>query len=120
MTTPQRKLSSGFGQRSTARDVVAGLDLSGDLAIVTGGYSGLGIETVAALAGGGAHLIVPARRTGVAWDALQARGLGEVEVEERLAVWGPKQVLTTAPWQVLPQALPAGWWPDCPGGRTSG
>jgi NAD(P)-dependent dehydrogenase (short-subunit alcohol dehydrogenase family) len=82
MTTPQRKLSFGFGPRSTARDVVAGLDLSGDLAIVTGGYSGIGIETVTALAGGGAHVIVPARRTGVARDALEARGLGDVEVEE--------------------------------------
>src|SRR6185503_18968225 len=80
--TPQRKLSSGFGPRSTARDVVAGLDLSGNLAIVTGGYSGLGIETVAALAGGGAQVIVPARRTGVARDALEARGLRDVEVEE--------------------------------------
>jgi hypothetical protein len=68
---PQRKLSSGFGPRSTARDVVAGLDLSGDLAIVTGGYSGLGIETVAALAGRGAHVIVPL--AGLGWHEMLSR-----------------------------------------------
>jgi len=82
MKTPQRKLPSGFGPRSTARDVLAGLDLSKGLAIVTGGYSGLGIETVTALTDAGAHVIVPARRPGVARDALVARGLGDVEVEE--------------------------------------
>lgn len=46
----------------TAIEVVAGIDLSGALAIVTGGYSGLGTETVAALVGTGATVIVPARR----------------------------------------------------------
>jgi len=82
MTTPQRKLPSGFGARSTATDVLAGLDLSGRLAIVTGGYSGLGIETVAALTCAGAHVIVPARRPVVARDALEARGLRDIEVDE--------------------------------------
>jgi len=82
MTTPQRKLPSGFGPRSTATDVLAGLDLRGRLAIVTGGYSGLGIETVAALTGAGAHAIVPARRPVAARDALQARGLRDIEVDE--------------------------------------
>ena len=46
----------------TAIEVVAGIDLSGALAIVTGGYSGLGTETVAAFVGTGATVIVPARR----------------------------------------------------------
>ena len=36
---------SGFGERSTAAEVLDGIDLSGRLAIVTGGYSGLGLET---------------------------------------------------------------------------
>jgi NAD(P)-dependent dehydrogenase (short-subunit alcohol dehydrogenase family) len=81
MTTPQHKLPSGFGARSTATDVLDGIDLHGTLAIVTGGYSGLGIETVAALAHAGAHVIVPARRPEVAREALDARGLDAVEVE---------------------------------------
>ena len=80
MTTPQHPLPSGFGYRATATDVLDGIDLTGRLAIVTGGYSGLGIETVAALAHAGAHVIVPARRPEVAREALDARGLGDVEV----------------------------------------
>jgi len=80
MTTPQHPLPSGFGFRATATDVLEGINLTGKLAIVTGGYSGLGIETAAALAHAGAHVIVPARRPEVAREALDARGLGDVEV----------------------------------------
>lgn len=60
--TPQRPIDSGFGARSTGAEVLEGIDLSGRLAIVTGGYSGLGLETVRALSGAGASVIVPARR----------------------------------------------------------
>ena len=59
--TPQTPINSGFGHSSTAREVVAGIDLSGRTAVVTGGYSGIGVETVRALAGAGARVIVPAR-----------------------------------------------------------
>jgi NAD(P)-dependent dehydrogenase (short-subunit alcohol dehydrogenase family) len=62
MSTPQSPIGSGFGYRSTAAEVVEGIDLSGKTAIVTGGYSGLGLEGVKALAGAGANVIVPARR----------------------------------------------------------
>jgi NAD(P)-dependent dehydrogenase (short-subunit alcohol dehydrogenase family) len=77
--TLQQPLSSGFGPRTSAADVVAGIDLAGTLAIVTGGYSGLGLETVSALVGAGAEVIVPARRPEVARSALDARGLHGVE-----------------------------------------
>jgi NAD(P)-dependent dehydrogenase (short-subunit alcohol dehydrogenase family) len=70
MTTPQQPIGSGFGYRSTAQEVVDGVDLSGKTAIVTGGYSGLGLETVKALAGAGAHVIVPARRPAQAEQVL--------------------------------------------------
>jgi len=80
-TTAQHPLPSGFNARSTATDVLAGIDLNGRTAIVTGGYSGLGIETVAALHAAGARVIVPARRPEVAWAALDARGLGAVTVD---------------------------------------
>ena len=80
MTTPQHTIGSGFGRDSTATEVLAGIDLSGRLAIVTGGYSGLGIETVAALVAAGAHVVVPARRPDVAQSALQVRELDAVEV----------------------------------------
>lgn len=65
MTPPharQHPLDSGFGPASTTADVLAGVDLTGTTAIVTGGYSGLGRETTMALAGAGARVIVPARR----------------------------------------------------------
>jgi NAD(P)-dependent dehydrogenase (short-subunit alcohol dehydrogenase family) len=62
MTTPQHKIGSGFGSDSTAQEVLAGIDLSGKLAVVTGGYSGIGLETVRALVGAGADVIVGARR----------------------------------------------------------
>ncbi len=66
MTTPQIPLASPFGYRSTAAEVAAEIDLSGKVALVTGGYSGLGLETVRALAGAGAKVIVGARRPEVA------------------------------------------------------
>ncbi|MER5786602.1 oxidoreductase, partial [Streptomyces mobaraensis] len=40
----QRPLGSGFGAASTADDVLAGVDLTGRTALVTGGASGLGLE----------------------------------------------------------------------------
>lgn len=66
----QVPLGSGFHAKSTAKEVVSGVDLSGKHAIVTGGYSGIGLETVRALAGAGAQVTVPARRPDVARDAL--------------------------------------------------
>jgi NAD(P)-dependent dehydrogenase (short-subunit alcohol dehydrogenase family) len=84
MATPQEPIGSGFGYRTTAAEVVDGIDLSGKLAIVTGGYSGLGLETVRALAGAGATVIVPARRRARAEEALAAidPGPGSIEVDE--------------------------------------
>src|SRR3954454_21944243 len=79
-STPQQHIDSGFGYRSTATEVLAGIDLGGRLAIVTGGYSGLGLETVRALAGAGAGVIVPARRPAAAEEALA--GIEDVEVDE--------------------------------------
>ncbi len=51
MTEGQTPISSPFNAHSTAYDVVNGLDLTGKTAIVTGGYSGLGLETVRATLG---------------------------------------------------------------------
>ncbi|MFJ4468017.1 SDR family NAD(P)-dependent oxidoreductase [Streptomyces sp. NPDC089424] len=79
-TTPQHKLGSGFGARSTADDVLAGIDLTGRLALVTGGYSGIGVETTRALAKAGAQVVVPARRVDAARENLA--GIDGVEVDE--------------------------------------
>jgi NAD(P)-dependent dehydrogenase (short-subunit alcohol dehydrogenase family) len=80
MHTPQRPIGSGFGYRSTAAEVIDGIDLSGKLAILTGGYSGLGLETVKALVGAGAHVVVPARRRATAEQALD--GISGIEIDE--------------------------------------
>lgn len=75
--TPQRPIGSGFGHGSTAMEVVQGLDLTGKAAIVTGGYSGLGLETVRALASAGATVTVPARRLEHAQKVLAEAGLAD-------------------------------------------
>jgi NAD(P)-dependent dehydrogenase (short-subunit alcohol dehydrogenase family) len=61
-TTPDR-IQTPFGFDSTAAEVVAGIDLSGRRAIVTGGSSGIGIETARALAGAGADVTLAVRNT---------------------------------------------------------
>jgi NAD(P)-dependent dehydrogenase (short-subunit alcohol dehydrogenase family) len=50
-----------FGAHSTALEVIAGHDLHGREAIVTGGASGIGVETVRALATAGARVVLAAR-----------------------------------------------------------
>ncbi|CAG7650486.1 hypothetical protein PAESOLCIP111_06089 [Paenibacillus solanacearum] len=59
--TSQRPLHTGYGPRTTAEEVIGHVDLNGKIAIVTGGYSGLGLEVSRVLAKAGAHVIVPAR-----------------------------------------------------------
>ncbi|HVZ28926.1 MAG TPA: SDR family NAD(P)-dependent oxidoreductase [Asticcacaulis sp.] len=76
MPTPQSPLQSGFGATSTAGEVIQGIDLTGKVAIVTGGYSGIGIETTRVLAGAGARVIVPVRTPDKA-----ARNLAGLDVE---------------------------------------
>lgn len=76
--TVQAPIGSGFGMRSTAQEVLSGRTLAGVNSIVTGGYSGLGLEIVRALSGAGARVIVPARRPETAKDVLI--GLPGVEV----------------------------------------
>lgn len=57
----QQPLGSGFDLFSTADEVISGIDLTGKTIIVTGGYAGIGLETVRVFAKAGAHVIVPAR-----------------------------------------------------------
>lgn len=57
----QTPLGSGFAAKSEPDQILSGIDLGGKTAIVTGGYSGIGVETVRALAKAGARVIVPNR-----------------------------------------------------------
>ena len=79
MVSEQNPVGSPFGYRATAREVVEGIDLAGKRIVVTGGYSGIGTETVRALAGAGAKVIVGARRTAKAEEVL-GEFEGEIEV----------------------------------------
>lgn len=81
ISTQQKPIQSVFGLRTSAADAVKGIDLSGKTAIVTGGYSGLGLETVRALAGARARVIVAARRPNAASEAL-AGVAGQIEIGE--------------------------------------
>ncbi len=70
----QKPLGSGFPPKSEPQDVLADIDLTGKTAIVTGGYSGIGLETTRALAVKGAKVVVPVRD-----EAKAANNLSGVE-----------------------------------------
>ena len=78
-STAQQPVGSGLGAHTTAAEVLEGIDLTGRLALVTGGYSGIGLETTRALSAAGAEVIVPARRPDTAAEALA--GIDRVEAE---------------------------------------
>lgn len=66
----QKPTGSHFGAKSEPSEVLEGIELHGKNVIVTGGYSGIGLETTRALKDCGARVIVPARRKDVAETAL--------------------------------------------------
>lgn len=80
MTTPQRPINSGFTADSTIADVLDGIDLTGKLAIVTGGYSGIGTAVTRGLSDAGATVVVPARRPAQARKEIG--GVPGVEIAE--------------------------------------
>jgi len=61
MQSDQHPIPSGFGAKTTAAEVIGERDLTGTVAIVTGGGAGLGRETTRVLAQAGATVVVPAR-----------------------------------------------------------
>ncbi|GAB1529000.1 MULTISPECIES: SDR family NAD(P)-dependent oxidoreductase [Brevibacillus] len=82
---PQQPLHTGYGPRTTAEDIMQGVDLAGKVAIVTGGYSGIGLEVSRVLAKAGAQVIVPARsleKAKVAMEAVPEAELGELDLAD--------------------------------------
>ena len=81
--TETTRITTPFSFASTAAEVLDGIDLTGRRAIVTGGASGIGIETARALAGAGAEVTL----------AVRNRDAGERTAEDIIATTGNKQVL---------------------------
>jgi NAD(P)-dependent dehydrogenase (short-subunit alcohol dehydrogenase family) len=96
------RITTPFGARSTAAEVMDGVDLSGKRALVTGGASGIGIETARALAGAGAEVTLAVRNTEA----------GKQTAEDIIAATGNKLVYV-APLDLADQVsvavLAAGW-----------
>jgi NAD(P)-dependent dehydrogenase (short-subunit alcohol dehydrogenase family) len=61
--TSSQRITTPFGAETTALEVVEGVDLAGKRAIVTGGASGIGVETARALAHAGAAVTLAVRDT---------------------------------------------------------
>ncbi|MCF0096969.1 SDR family NAD(P)-dependent oxidoreductase [Micromonospora sp. MH99] len=59
--TTSNPITTSFAHDSTAMDVIRGVDLVGRRAIVTGGSSGIGVETARALASAGAEVTLAVR-----------------------------------------------------------
>jgi NAD(P)-dependent dehydrogenase (short-subunit alcohol dehydrogenase family) len=102
MTASTERITTPFNAGSTAAEVVAGIDLTGRRVIVTGGASGIGIETARALAGAGAEVTLAVRNAEA----------GERTAEDIVATTGNKQVLV-APLDLADQpsvtSFVAGW-----------
>ncbi len=77
--TIQSPINSGYGFSTTAKEVMGDINLQGRIAIVTGGYSGIGLETAKVLAEAGATVIVPARNVEKAQKAVN--GIQNIELE---------------------------------------
>ena len=76
----QHALGSGFNGKSTSAEVISGIDLSEKTVLITGGNTGIGLETTKILAAAGAKVIVGARDLEKARKNLE--GISNVEIEE--------------------------------------
>jgi NAD(P)-dependent dehydrogenase (short-subunit alcohol dehydrogenase family) len=78
------KIKSGFNSKTTADEVVEGIDLSGRRVVITGGASGIGIETARALARTNAEITLAVRKVtdgqAVAADIVKTTGNKQVYV----------------------------------------
>jgi NAD(P)-dependent dehydrogenase (short-subunit alcohol dehydrogenase family) len=76
MSTPQSPIASGFKAETTGAEVLQDQNLAGKNIMITGGYSGLGLEMTRALSKAGAHIFVPVLSAKKAEDNL--RGIANV------------------------------------------
>jgi len=62
----QKPINSGFGAKTEPSEIMEGINLEEKTVVITGGYSGIGLETSRALVNAGANVIAPARRKDIA------------------------------------------------------
>lgn len=79
-----KAVKTSFGFTSTADQVIDGIDLTGKRAIVTGGASGIGIETARVLAMAGAEVVLAVRRLDVGEHV--AKGIRESTENAKVSV----------------------------------
>ncbi len=89
----QKSINSGFNKTSTAAEVIKGINLKGKTAIVTGGNTGIGLETVKTLSAAGASVVVPARDVEKAERNLQ--GISNVTIE-KMDLMNPESISSFA------------------------
>lgn len=77
--TTQTPINSKYNFFTTAKDVIEDIDLKDKIAIITGGYSGIGMETAKVLAEAGATVIIPARDIEKAKEAIAK--IPNIEIE---------------------------------------
>jgi NAD(P)-dependent dehydrogenase (short-subunit alcohol dehydrogenase family) len=122
-----KRITTNFRFSSTATEVIEGVDLSGKRAIVTGGASGIGLETAKALSAAGAAVTLAVRRPAAAravaedirvstGNAVEVRPLDVSDiasVRRFCADWtGPLQILINNAGIMALQDLqrtPGGW-----------
>lgn len=127
MDRNETRMTTPFGARSTAAEVIDGIDLSGKRAVVTGAASGIGVETARALAGAGAEVTLAVRNleagARVAEDITATTGnkrlrVAPLDLADRVSVaafadvWdGPLDILVNnAGVMALPEGrTPEGW-----------
>jgi NAD(P)-dependent dehydrogenase (short-subunit alcohol dehydrogenase family) len=125
--TSSTRVTTSFTAQSTAAEVIAGTDLTGQRAVVTGASSGIGVETARALADAGAEVTLAVRDTAAgqrtAEDIQATTGAKDVRVAaldltdpasvgEFTAAWqGPLHILVNnAGIMATPQTrTPQGW-----------
>ena len=78
------RITTPFSFHSTASEIIEGINFTGKRAIVTGGASGIGIETARALAGAGASVTLAVRRPeaaeAVAAELRQSTGNDAIDI----------------------------------------
>ncbi|MFC8618862.1 SDR family NAD(P)-dependent oxidoreductase [Micromonospora purpureochromogenes] len=82
--TASTPVSTPFSRESTAMEVVRGIDLTGRRAVVTGGASGIGVETARALAAAGAEVTLAVRNLDAGQQA--AADITETTGNDRILV----------------------------------